>query len=80
MKPSPTSSSSPSRVSEAARPACDTRHPVRHAHERQVLDLHAPGGAKNLPMFFWIHDGGWRTGDKTMVALKPKAFTDAPPV
>jgi carboxylesterase type B len=26
---------------------------------------------------FWIHGGGWQTGDKTMVALKPKAFTDA---
>jgi len=47
------------------------------AHERQVLDVHAPAGAKNLPVAFWIHGGGWQTGDKSMVALKPKAFTEA---
>ena len=47
------------------------------AHERQVLDVYAPPGAKNLPVVFWIHGGGWQTGDKTMVALKPKAFMDA---
>src|SRR5688572_3898740 len=47
------------------------------AHERQVLDVHVPAGAKNLPVVFWIHGGGWQTGDKSMVALKPKAFTDA---
>jgi acetyl esterase/lipase len=47
------------------------------AHERQVLDVYAPAGAKSLPVVFWIHGGGWQTGDKSMVALKPKAFTDA---
>jgi arylformamidase len=47
------------------------------AHERQVLDVHAPAGAKHLPVVFWIHGGGWQTGDKGMVALKPKAFMDA---
>src|SRR5436190_22935663 len=47
------------------------------AHERQMLDVHAPAGAKNLPVVFWIHGGGWQTGDKSMVALKPKAFMDA---
>ena len=46
------------------------------AHERQVLDVYAPSDAKSLPVVFWIHGGGWQTGDKTMVALKPKAFTD----
>lgn len=51
--------------------------PYAAAHERQVLDVHAPAGAKNLPVVFWIHGGGWQTGDKTMVALKPKAFMDA---
>jgi arylformamidase len=51
--------------------------PYSSAHERQVLDVHAPTGAKNLPVVFWIHGGGWQTGDKSMVALKPKAFTDA---
>jgi arylformamidase len=50
--------------------------PYATAHERQVLDVYAPAGAKNLPVVFWIHGGGWQTGDKTMVALKPKAFMD----
>jgi acetyl esterase/lipase len=65
-------------------PVCDahaqrvTRDiPYATAHERQVLDVHAPGGATNLPVVFWIHGGGWQTGDKSMVALKPKAFTEA---
>ena len=51
--------------------------PYATAHERQVLDVHAPAGAKKLPVVFWIHGGGWQTGDKSMVALKPKAFMDA---
>lgn len=51
--------------------------PYATAHERQVLDVYAPNGAKNLPVVFWIHGGGWQTGDKSMVALKPKAFMDA---
>jgi len=45
--------------------------------ERQVLDVYAPAGAKNLPVVFWIHGGGWQAGDKSMVAVKPKAFMDA---
>jgi arylformamidase len=51
--------------------------PYATAHSRQVLDIHAPAGGKNLPVVFWIHGGGWQTGDKSMVALKPKAFTEA---
>jgi arylformamidase len=47
------------------------------AHERQVLDVYAPTGAKNLPVVFWIHGGGWQTGHKGLVAHKPQAFTDA---
>ena len=50
--------------------------PYATAHERQVLDVYAPAGAKNLPVVFWIHGGGWQTGNKSMVALKPKAFMD----
>ncbi len=45
-------------------------------HERQVLDVYAPPDAKNLPVVFWIHGGGWQTGDKTSVQLKPQAFVD----
>jgi arylformamidase len=51
--------------------------PYATAHERQVLDVYAPAGAKSLPVVFWIHGGGWQTGNKSMVALKPKAFMDA---
>ncbi len=46
------------------------------AHERQVLDVYAPQNAKNLPVVFWIHGGGWQTGDKTSVQLKPQFFVD----
>jgi acetyl esterase/lipase len=46
------------------------------AHERQVLDIYAPDGAKGLPVVFWIHGGGWQTGDKTSVQLKPRVFTE----
>ena len=44
--------------------------------ERQVLDILAPKDAKNLPVVFWIHGGGWQTGDKSEVKTKPKLFTD----
>jgi acetyl esterase/lipase len=46
------------------------------AHERQVLDVYSPSHAKNLPVVFWIHGGGWQTGDKTSVQIKPQAFMD----
>jgi acetyl esterase/lipase len=42
--------------------------------ERQVLDIYAPKDAKNLPVVFWIHGGGWHMGDKSMVEDKPKLF------
>ena len=46
------------------------------AHERQVLDVVAPKDAKNLPVVFWIHGGGWQGGDKSEVYGKPQAFID----
>src|SRR6266567_2299468 len=46
------------------------------AHERQVLDVYAPHHVKNLPVVFWIHGGGWQTGDKTSVQIKPQVFVD----
>ena len=46
------------------------------AHERQVLDVYSPPDAKNLPVVFWIHGGGWQTGDKTSVQIKPQVFVD----
>ena len=46
------------------------------AHERQVLDVYSPAGAKNLPVVFWIHGGGWQAGDKSGVQLKPQVFVE----
>ncbi len=46
------------------------------AHERQVLDVYAPPNAKNLPVVFWIHGGGWQAGDKTGIQAKPQYFLD----
>ncbi|MBA4067808.1 MAG: alpha/beta hydrolase [Isosphaera sp.] len=62
-----------------AAPAQDVKRDIPYAdkaHERQVLDVYSPKGAKNLPVVFWIHGGGWQTGDKKDVQLKPQAFTD----
>jgi acetyl esterase/lipase len=46
------------------------------AHERHVLDIYAPEGAQALPVVFWIHGGGWQTGDKTDVQIKPRVFAE----
>jgi arylformamidase len=46
------------------------------ANKSQMLDVYAPSGAKNLPVVFWIHGGGWQAGDKSEVEAKPQAFMD----
>jgi arylformamidase len=46
------------------------------ADPRQVLDVYAPANAKDLPVVFWIHGGGWETGDKSDVKAKPQALMD----
>jgi acetyl esterase/lipase len=46
------------------------------ADQRQVLDIYSPDDAKNCPVIFWIHGGGWVTGDKAEVREKPRAFTE----
>jgi acetyl esterase/lipase len=64
-------------LSEA--PALDVKRNIPYAdpaHERQVLDVYSPPQAKNLPVVFWIHGGGWQTGDKTSVQIKPQFFVD----
>jgi acetyl esterase/lipase len=51
---------------------------VNNGHELQALDIYTSSretGA-GLPVMFWIHGGGWRVGDKTDVALKPKVLTE----
>ena len=37
-------------------------------HERQVLDLYGEPGDQPAPVFFWVHGGGFRAGDKGNVA------------
>lgn len=49
---------------------------VENGHAQHVLDIHAPAHAKNLPVVFWIHGGGWQQGDKSDVKLKPQWFMD----
>jgi len=43
---------------------------------KRTLDVYSPAGAKNLPVVFWIHGGGWQTGDKGDVKGKPQAFME----
>jgi arylformamidase len=60
-------------------PAPDVKRNIPYAQpaqERQVLDVYSPHDAKNLPVVFWIHGGGWQTGDKSSVQLKPQFFVD----
>ncbi len=57
--------------------AQEVKRDIRYGdHERQVLDVYAPPGAKNLPVVFWIHGGGWQAGDKSDVQQKPRAFME----
>ena len=46
------------------------------ADKLQMLDVYSPKGARSLPVVFWIHGGGWQTGDKSDVQIKPQAFLD----
>ena len=47
---------------------------VQNGHARHVLDIYTPANAKNFPLVFWIHGGGWQTGDKANVQEKPAWF------
>jgi len=51
---------------------------VENGHQRQVLDIYTPERVVegSLPVMFWIHGGGWQTGDKSDVALKPRVLTE----
>ncbi|WP_165068820.1 alpha/beta hydrolase [Paludisphaera rhizosphaerae] len=44
--------------------------------DRQVLDVYWASGAKAKPVVFWIHGGGWVTGDKSDVQVKPRVFVE----
>jgi arylformamidase len=47
-------------------------------HARHVLDIYTPEepAERSRPVIFWIHGGGWQAGDKSDVALKPKALAE----
>lgn len=44
--------------------------------ERNMLDVYTTADAKDRPVVFWIHGGGWRRGDKGSMQHKPQAFID----
>lgn len=57
--------------------AQDVRRDIPYGeHERQVLDVYFTAGAQDRPVVFWIHGGGWQTGDKSDVQLKPQVFVE----
>jgi acetyl esterase/lipase len=41
-----------------------------------TLDVYTSPSAKNAPVVFWIHGGGWQGGDKSDVAEKPRFFLE----
>jgi arylformamidase len=47
---------------------------TKNADKLQTLDVYSPANAKNLPVVFWIHGGGWQGGDKSEMYDKPKVF------
>jgi arylformamidase len=49
---------------------------TKNADKLQTLDVYSPSSAKNLPVVFWIHGGGWQAGDKSEVYIKPQVFND----
>jgi arylformamidase len=57
--------------------ALDVKKDIAYGEQDlQKLDVYSPPNAKNLPVIFWIHGGGWQAGDKGDVKLKPQAFVD----
>jgi acetyl esterase/lipase len=46
------------------------------ASPHYTLDVYASPSAKNAPVVFWIHGGGWQGGDKSDVAEKPRFFVE----
>ena len=66
-------------IAEFIRSAVDVKRNIPYVekgNERQVLDVYSPPKAKNLPVVFWIHGGGWQAGDKSDVQIKPQMFMD----
>lgn len=49
-------------------------NPVTLDYGPALLDIYAPNGASNLPVFIHIHGGGWRNGNRKHVQSKPDWF------
>lgn len=47
---------------------------TKNPDKLQSLDVYSPPKAQKLPVVFWIHGGGWQTGDKSDVHIKPQVF------
>ena len=45
-------------------------------NERQTLDVYAPTEGKDHPIVFWIHGGGWTSGDKSGSEAKARRFVE----
>ena len=61
--------------------AARTIHDVAYAHTspKQSLDLYLPAPAANpAPLVIWVHGGGWRTGDKSAIAVPYDPSAPAP--
>jgi acetyl esterase/lipase len=43
---------------------------------RHAVDVYTAPGAKDRPVVFWIHGGGWQAGSKADVDRKPQAFVE----
>ena len=73
----PTKSSADSKAPAQAR--LNVKQDVPYADPadpRQKVDIYTPDGARDRPVVFWIHGGGWQTGDRTLIQVKPQAFVD----
>jgi len=45
--------------------------------ERNVLDVYVPKGKKDIPVFFFVHGGAWKQGNKRVFAEPAKRFAEA---
>ena len=59
---------------QGASPAVDTHFNITYAEgkvidaEKHKLDIYVPKGRKDVPVFFFVHGGAWRSGDRTRYA------------
>ena len=55
-------------VAETSQPRPTQSNVSYGSHERQVLDFWRAASLQPTPLVFYIHGGGWVTGDKSLVA------------